>query len=117
MLVILSSPLLAETQYIKGFHDEEHAFVMNSDGSFVRVSELGLLAELKKKESPGIEIIGQEGGQYLFMGSDGEQYRAYVPEVITGQSIEPVVYCDQSPAVFSDDYRIASARGVEGECE
>lgn len=83
--------------------------VMTSEGAFVPVREL----ELKLP----VDIIGKEGGQYLFKGSDGEQYRAYVPEVITGQSIEPVVYCDQSPAVFSDDYRIASARGVEGECE
>ncbi|MDL0432890.1 hypothetical protein QPM17_17230 [Marinobacter sp. TBZ242] len=90
---------------------------MTSDGSFVRVGDLGLLAELENKDSPGLKIIGKENGQYLFVGSDGKKYRAYVPEVITDQSIKSIVYCDQSPAVFSDDYRIASARGVDEECE
>lgn len=100
---------MAETQYIEKFHDQDHAFVMTPEGAFVPVRELGL--------APPFEITGKENGQYLFVGPQGEQYRVYVPEVMTSQSRKPIAYCDQSPAVFSDDYRIASARGVDEECE
>lgn len=109
LLTVLTSPLLAEPQYIERFHDEEHAFVMNPEGEFVPVSTLGL--------TPPFEIIGKEGGQYLFKGPQGKQYRVYIPEVVTGKPMKMIDYCDPSPVVLSDDYRMASARGVGEECK
>lgn len=109
LLLASSNPLLAEALKIESFHDQEHAFVTTPDGSTVSVGELEL-------EFP-LDITGMERGQYLFNGPEGEGYRVYVPEVVITGSTERVVLCDQSQVVFADDYRIASARGVEGECE
>lgn len=111
LLALMSGPLLAETQYIKSFHDHDNAFVMTPEGAFVPVRELEPGLKLP------VEITGKENGQYLFTGPEGIQYRVYVPEVVTGEPMKPIAYCDQSPVVLADDYRIASARGVGEECE
>ncbi len=109
LLVLLSSALMAETQLIEGFHDPDNAFVVKSDGSFVPVRELNL--------TPPFKITGKEGGQYLFEGSDGENYRVFIPEVVTNQSKESVILCEHSRVVFADDHRIASARGAGEGCK
>ncbi len=107
--MLQSSLAWAEAQYIEKFHDQDHAFVVGPDGAFVPVRELGLV--------PPFEIVGRENGQYLFEGPEGQHYRVYVPEVVTSDSRELTVSCDRSSAVFANDYRIASARGVGGGCE
>ncbi|KPP96719.1 MAG: hypothetical protein HLUCCO03_02375 [Marinobacter sp. HL-58] len=109
LLFVWSSPITADSPRIEKFHDEEHALVTAPDGSLVPLSKLG--------SKPPFDITGMEGGQYLFMGPNEEEYRVYVPEVVTNQSKKRVIVCDQSQAVFADDYRIASARGVDEECE
>ncbi len=108
--MLLSTSLLAETQYIENFHDPEYAVVFKSDGSMVQLKELGLPDGFKP------EITGKEGGQYLFKGYDGEQYRVFVPEVVTSRSRKLDIRCDHSTIVLADDHRIASARGVGEDC-
>jgi len=111
LLVLLSSALLAETQQIERFYDPDNAFVVKSDGSFVPVQKL------KSKLKFPLKITGKEGGQYLFEGSDGENYRVFIPEVVTNQSKESVILCEHSRVVFADDHRIASARGAGEGCK
>lgn len=79
------------------------------DGSLMPVAKLGI-------ELP-LTVTGKEGGQYLFKGPDNQEYRVYLPEVVTSDSKEYVIVCDQSQVVMADDYGSASARGVDGECE
>ncbi len=109
--MILSSSVLAETLVIRDFHDREHAFVFKSDGSMVELKELGL--------EPGVEleITGKEGGQYLFKAPDGEQYRVFVPEVVTNQTATIDIPCDRPQILLADDHRNASARGVGEDCK
>jgi len=83
--------------------------VTTPDGSLMPVAKLGIKLPLT--------VTGQEGGQYLFKGPNGEEYRVYVPEVVTSHSKEYVIVCDQSQVVMADDYGSASARGVDGECK
>lgn len=116
LLVLLSSPLLAETTYIENFHDEEHAFVMNPEGEFVPATELEL--DRKPDGTLGWKIIGKENGQYLFTAPNEEgTYRVFIPEVITSAARKAISYCDQSAAVFPDDQRNATIRGIDEECE
>lgn len=109
LVFVWSSPLAADALQIEKFHDQKDAVVTAADGSLMPVAKLGIKLPLT--------ITGKEGGQYLFKGPDNEEYRVYVPEVVTSDSKEYVIVCDHSQVVMSDDYRIASARGVEGECE
>lgn len=109
LLLVWSSPLAADSLQIERFHDQKDAVVTAPDGTLTPVAELDLKLPLI--------VTGKEGGQYLFKGPHNEEYRVYVPEVVTSDSKEYVIVCDQSQVVMADDYRIASARGVEGECE
>lgn len=111
LLVLLSSSVMAETLMIKEFHDREHAFVFKSDGSMVKLKELNL------ETGNGFEIIGKEGGKYVFKGSDGEQYRVFIPEVMTNQTAAIEIPCDRPQILLASDHRNASARGLGEDCE
>lgn len=102
---------MAETPVIKDFYDREHAFVFKSDGSMVKLKELDL------KSGIDLEIIGKEGGQYLFKAPDGEQYRVFVPEVMTNQTATIEIPCDRPQILLASDHRNASARGLGEDCE
>ncbi len=102
---------MAETLVIEGFHDGEHAFVFKSDGSMVELKKSGLKAPYK------FDVTGKEGGQYLFNGPDGEQYRVFIPEVVTNQTATIDIPCDRPQILLADDHRNASARGVGEDCK
>ncbi|MEP1215969.1 MAG: hypothetical protein ABJM11_15930 [Marinobacter sp.] len=109
LLAVVSSQAAGDSLQIEKFHDQNHALVTGPDGSLVPVAELDF--------QPPFTITGMESGQYLFKGPNDEEYRVYVPEVVTSASEEYVIVCDHSPIVMADDYGSASARGVDGECE
>ena len=102
---------MAETLVIEGFHDGEDAFVFKSDGSMVELKKSGLKAPYK------FDVIGKEGGQYLFNGPDGEQYRVFIPEVVTNQTATIKIPCDRPQILLASDQRNASARGLGEDCE
>jgi len=59
--------------------------------------------------------VVRSGASTCFEGPGGT-YRVFVPEVITSDSKQPVIYCDKSQVVFADDHQVASARGVGEDC-
>ncbi len=101
---------MAETLVIEGFHDGEDAFVFKSDGSMVELKNSGLKAPYK------FDVTGKEGGQYLF-NAEGEQYRVFIPEVITNQTAAIKIPCDRPQILLASDHRNASARGLGEDCE
>jgi len=113
--VLVSSSLLAEMPVIKDFYDREHAFVFKSDGSMVELKKLDF--PVNESGEFDLEITGKEGGQYLFNGPHGKQYRVFVPEVKTDQAMKILPPCDRPQILLADDHRTASARGVGEDCK